>query len=164
MAEEDRNLTTSLFPLFPTPDAASASASTTVSSAPQWLSNSSFTADLSLINESVSAQYKIQPLDDDDEEEDDEADDGGGRSESKYELVESDGESDDGERSRKRKKRRKKGRKEDEMSNSFAVRKPSGQSWLKSGSVAKGSGSVKDYVFDSHGDRDNLAFGSLYRY
>lgn len=39
-----------------------------------------------------------------------------------------------------------------------SVRKPNVSSWANSN-----EGKSKEYYFDSHGDRDNLAFGSLYR-
>ncbi|CAM8981084.1 unnamed protein product [Rhodiola kirilowii] len=161
---------TSLFPVFSIPEGASANDTvasvnaslqnfTSSSAAPQWLSNTSFTADISLINDTVSAQLNIRPIQSEEDGDDEEEEVDGGRSSPKYGLVESDGESD-GESGR-RKKRRKKRRKEDVLDR-FSARKSSGQFWAKSGSAVD-MASSKDYVFDSRGDRDNLAFGSLYR-
>ncbi|KAE8681526.1 UPF0614 [Hibiscus syriacus] len=61
----------SLFPLFP---AAAVPASTiaTSSSVPQWLSNPSFTADLSLINDPVSSLSRSLNVEEEEEEEEDE--------------------------------------------------------------------------------------------
>uniref|UniRef100_A0A7N0UFL9 Protein NRDE2 homolog n=1 Tax=Kalanchoe fedtschenkoi TaxID=63787 RepID=A0A7N0UFL9_KALFE len=145
--------TTALFPILTTPEHTAATATVNTSpqniSAPQWLSNTSFTAD---IHHAVSSQHNIPSLPSDEE-----ADQRGASP--RYGLLNSDGDSDSETKKRKRKKRP---RMSADVSNTFAARKPSGRFWDKSGSAFE-TASSKDYIFDSRGDPNNLAFGSLYR-
>lgn len=81
-----------------------------------------------------------------------------------YELLESSASDDDSEheKRKKRKKKRRRRRNESEERGGFGEygsRKSDVRAWAD----ADGRPS-KDYYFDSNGDRDNLAFGSLYRY
>lgn len=82
---------------------------------------------------------------------------------SRYEILES-SESDGGGRDRERKKRKKrKKRKRDSSAerggfNAFGSRKSRVRAWVDSEAKV-----AKDYYIDSHGDRDNLAFGCIYR-
>ncbi|KAK9278602.1 hypothetical protein L1049_028175 [Liquidambar formosana] len=131
---------------------------------PQWLSNSSFTVDVSVINDAVSASYNPNITQPEEQEEQED------QKESKplpnnYELLESsasDRDSDAAEidkRERKKRKRKRKRYGEDAAAaNDYASRKPGVRSWATSDSKPS-----KDYYFDSRGDRDNLAFGCLYR-
>ncbi|MED6172880.1 hypothetical protein PIB30_054061, partial [Stylosanthes scabra] len=158
----------SIFPLFPS--TASSSSVLATATVPQWLSNSSFTADVSLINKAVASQIHSETAlsprqrhrsDDDEEDEDD----GGNRAPEKpYEILES-SESEGRDKKEKRsKKKRKKKRKRDRSPergglDGYSSRKSGVRAWADSES----STAAKDYYFDSHGDRDNLAFGSIYR-
>jgi len=152
----------SLFPLFP---ASSSLQITTTSSTPQWLTNSSFTTDISVINDAVASQLNreatLSPSQNDEDDEN--------RAEehplpSRYEILES-SESDGGGRDRERKKRKKKKKRRRDSSaerggfDGFGSRKSRVRVWADSESNI-----TKDYYFDSHGDRDNLAFGCIYRY
>ena len=82
-----------------------------------------------------------------------------------YELLESSASEDDSEhekRKKRKKKKRRRRRNESEERGGFGEygsRKSDVRAWAD----ADGRPS-KDYYFDSNGDRDNLAFGSLYRY
>ena len=152
--------TPTLFPLATGPSSTLAS-----TSVPQWLSNSSFTADISLINDAVASQLRdetaLSPPQDHDEEEDEK------RAQDKplhssYEILES-SESEGREREKKKKKKKKK-RKGDRSRergglDGYGSRKSRVRAWADSE-----SSTAKDYYFDSHGDRDNLAFGCIYRY
>lgn len=82
-----------------------------------------------------------------------------------YELVDSsasDENSSEGKEDKKEKKKKK--RKRRNRSSEVAApldygpssRKPDGKSWANT--------TNKEYYFDSRGDRDNLAFGCIYRY
>ncbi|KAJ4835452.1 hypothetical protein Tsubulata_042729, partial [Turnera subulata] len=182
----------SLFPLFaassasPHPQAtatatASSSSSSVVPVPPEWLSNTSFTADLSVINDAVSSlnnlPHEPSSSEDDDyqpkpraqpstqyellkEEEDVESERPGGGDYSRS-LSESDS---DGERRKKKRKRRKhekkrkRSRDEERGGNGLAPRKSNVRVWADS--VTK---PAKDYYLDTHGDADNLVYGSLYR-
>ncbi|XP_047151586.1 nuclear exosome regulator NRDE2 isoform X2 [Vigna umbellata] len=151
----------SLFPLFA---ASSSLQATTTSSNPQWLSNSSFTTDISVINDAVASQLNREatlspPQNDEDDE---------NRAEahplpSRYEILES-SESDGGGRDRERRKKKKKKKRRRDSSaerggfDGFGSRKSRVRVWADSESNV-----TKDYYFDSHGDRDNLAFGCIYR-
>ncbi|XP_029129968.1 protein NRDE2 homolog isoform X2 [Cajanus cajan] len=156
----------SLFPLFPL-TASSALQTTTTSSAPPWLSNTSFTADISIINDAVASQLsreaeQLPPQSDDEGEDENRAQEK--PLPSSYEILES-SESDGGGRERKKERRRKKRKKRKRDSSAerggldgFGSRKSRVRAWADSeANVSKG------YYFDSHGDRDNLAFGCIYR-
>lgn len=160
----------SLFPLFPTLDASrSQQSSLTPASVPQWLSNSSFTADLSIINDAVSnltttLSNQLEPdLEEEEEEEEERLKDK--RPETKpppsYDYLESSSESERDRRNDiKRKQKRKRKRSKDRGGpDDYCARKSDVRAWA--GSETKPS---KDYYFDSRGDPDNLAFGGLYRY
>ncbi|XP_014514785.1 protein NRDE2 homolog isoform X2 [Vigna radiata var. radiata] len=152
----------SLFPLFPA--SSSLQTTTTTSSNPQWLCNSSFTTDISVINDAVASQINREatlspPQNDEDDE---------NRAEvhplpSRYEILES-SESDGGGRDRERRKKKKKKKRRRDSSaergglDAFGSRKSRVRVWADSESNV-----TKDYYFDSHGDRDNLAFGCIYR-
>ncbi|TYJ42699.1 hypothetical protein E1A91_A03G105500v1 [Gossypium mustelinum] len=158
-AVDDQHPNPSLFPLFP----AAASTVTSTSGISQWLSNPSFTTDLSLINDAVSSLPRslddVQEEEDAQEEEENEAKQ---QQQEKlphsYELLEEEEEEQEEEEDsdgdkygkRKRKKRSKRRNKKKKIS------KEIGDS--KSKSIHS-----NDYYFDSHPDHDNLAYGSLYR-
>ncbi|XP_020268919.1 protein NRDE2 homolog [Asparagus officinalis] len=145
----------SLFPLTSNPNPNTSSTSNTN---PQWLSNPSYTLELSSL---PSASAAVPPLyyssDDEPFTRPDPP---------SYDLVgsaPSDSDSDGDRRSlkRKEKKRRKKKRRresEKEGSEREAFRKPGVLDWA--GSETK---LAKGYHFDVHGDQDNLVYGSLYR-
>ncbi|KAM1938381.1 hypothetical protein FF1_015989 [Malus domestica] len=153
---------TSLFPVVP--------ASQQITSVPQWLSNTSFTTQLSAINDAVAAHFKPEPPPSPPAPHEHEQ--GDVRSQAQpYEMLESSSgsdRSDERERTKKKKKkkskRRKKRRRESSVergSGAFAdygSRKSGVRVWADSETKPS-----KDYYLDSHGDRDNLAFGSLYR-
>nr|KJB30256.1 hypothetical protein B456_005G134900 [Gossypium raimondii] len=157
-AVDDQPLNPSLFPLFP----AAASTVTSTSSIPQWLSNPSFTTDLSLINDAVSSLPRslddVQEEDAQEEEENEAKQQEQEKLPHSYELLEEEEEEQEEEEDsdgdkygeRKRKKRSKRRNKKKKIS------KEIGDS--KSKSIHS-----NDYYFDSHPDHDNLAYGSLYR-
>ncbi|KAG5530843.1 hypothetical protein RHGRI_025714 [Rhododendron griersonianum] len=133
---------------------------------PSWLSNPSFTAD-----PVTSPRYSHLPLSESESEESEgpKPNDNNNTKPRSYELLET--ASSDGERDVKedKKKRKKKRRRKLSSSSSRDVkasrsafnydvtsRKPNVSSWAS-------SDSTKSYYFDSGGDRDNLAFGCLYR-
>ncbi|XP_057959622.1 uncharacterized protein LOC131152049 isoform X2 [Malania oleifera] len=174
-AGNSQQLHSSLFPL-PPPLGASIDCAPGV---PQWLCNTSFTTDLTVINDAVSSHrpqdssgQQVEEEDGGDDDEDRDEGEPNERPKSKasisYELLESSPsdagrDSDAFERSkrvRKKKKRKRKKSGDDLMADDydFASRKPAVRSWASSDSKP-----AKDYHFDSHGDKDNLAFGSLYR-
>lgn len=150
--------------LFPLSDSSSLQTTTSV---PQWLYNSSFTTDVSLINDAVASQLNREatespPQNDDVDDEDNRGQEKPFRS--SYEILES-SESDGDRRGRekKEKKRKKKKRKRDRSGerggyDGYGSRKSRVRAWADSE-----SNTSKDYYVDSHGDRDNLAFGSMYR-
>ncbi|CAJ1952201.1 unnamed protein product [Sphenostylis stenocarpa] len=151
----------SLFPLFP---ASSSLQTNTTFSTPQWLSNSSFTTDISVINGAVASQLNREttlspPQSNDDDENRAEAN----PPPSRYEILES-SETDGGGRDRERKRRKKKKKRRRDSSterggfNGFGSRKSRVRAWADSETNV-----TKDYYFDSHGDRDNLAYGCIYR-
>ncbi|KAL3374250.1 hypothetical protein AABB24_005955 [Solanum stoloniferum] len=173
--EEEAPKNSSLFPVFPQTQISSASNPTTSYNAvPEWLRNSSFTTDISVINDAVSTNYgnvQFQENLEEDEAEDVEKENQKGEG-APYELLHSSGSerghsssSDDG-RDSKKKKRKKKRKKSHRSSDDrplydYALsssRKPDVRTWASSAAA-----NVKDYYFDSRGDRDNLAFGSIYR-
>lgn len=134
----------SLFPLFPTNN------SSFTPEGSQWLSNTSFNTDLAIVNEAVVAEAYNK--DDDDEqgaEDEPQFSPSGVKLSTSYELVEE--ESYDGETERKKETRRKKKK-----------RKRSKEIGEDFDSIS--STKSRDYYFDSHGDRDNLVYGRLYRY
>uniref|UniRef100_A0A2N9IK59 Uncharacterized protein n=1 Tax=Fagus sylvatica TaxID=28930 RepID=A0A2N9IK59_FAGSY len=163
-AVEEEAAKPSLFPLFPASDASHSHQITTISiptstAPPQWLSNSSFTADLSIINDAVSNQLEPEL---EEEEENDEAEE---KQQPKpkppsYEFLESSSSESDRDFKKKTKTKKKRKRKSKSSKERDGARKSGVRAWA--GSDTKPSNS-KDYYFDSHGDLDNLAFGSLYR-
>ncbi|TMW97049.1 hypothetical protein EJD97_006322 [Solanum chilense] len=173
--EEEAPKNSSLFPVFPQAQISSASNPTTSYDAvPEWLRNSSFTTDISVINDAVVTNYgnvQFQENLEEDEGEDVEKKNQKGEG-ARYELLHSSGSerghssSDDDGRDCKKKKRKKKRKKSHRSSDDrplydyalSASRKPDVRTWASSADA-----NVKDYYFDSRGDRDNLAFGSIYR-
>ena len=163
-AVEEEAAKPSLFPLFPASDASHSHQITTISiptstAPPQWLSNSSFTADLSIINDAVSNQLEPEL---EEEEENDEAEE---KQQPKpkppsYEFLESSSSESDRDFKKKTNTKKKRKRKSKSSKERDGARKSGVRAWA--GSDTKPSNS-KDYYFDSHGDLDNLAFGSLYR-
>lgn len=153
----------SLFPVQPQPFSSSNDG------ASEWLQNASFTADLSVINDAVSSRYKAQKQIESESEDDEEVKERQENLRPQYELLDSsEPDKDSGisssEERRNRKKRKKKKRKRDLSGDAPPVydytssRKSDVRTWESS------STNSKDYYFDSRGDRDNLAFGSLYRF
>ena len=165
--EEEKGLAEpkpSLFPLFPASDASQSHSHQLITPTPpsQWLSNSSFTADLSVINDAVSIQPQPQPQleEEEDEEEEEEEEPEEKQPKSKeYEFLESD--QDDNKKNSKNKKKKKKKRKRSKEREDGA-RKSGVRAWA--GSDYNSNSNSKDYYFESRGDPDNLAFGSLYRF
>ncbi|KAM7471048.1 hypothetical protein LguiA_009231 [Lonicera macranthoides] len=165
--EELNKPSSSLFPIFH-------NSSTTTSSqlnpnqnprAPQWLSNTSFTTDLSVINEAVSTHYSHLQSDLQAEEEEEQRDSAtANEAKTKYQLVDSSMSDEDvEEKKRKRKRKSRKRYREAGASYDYAPsRKPDVRSWTKSTNISSSS-TTKEYYFDSQGDRDNLAFGCIYR-
>ncbi|KAI3796903.1 hypothetical protein L1987_39590 [Smallanthus sonchifolius] len=132
------------------------------SSAPAWLSNTSFTADLSTINDVVAARHDRHSELDDEEEREEELEER--RPQPRYELVDSSASDQDLDgrrgRSSKKEKRKRKKRKQSDYEYGPSSRKQNIQSWANNSTTSSGN---KEYYFDSRGDLDNLAFGSLYR-
>lgn len=124
----------------------------------QWLQNSSFTTNISVINEAVS-KYPLQQDDDDDDNEQ-QATNTADETRKRYEFLSSD---EEDPRASKKHKRRKKIRENSSSRSSYAYdaysRKPGIDKWASHSTSA----TDKEYYFDSRGDRDNLAFGSIYR-
>ncbi|XP_056168937.1 uncharacterized protein LOC115676257 isoform X2 [Syzygium oleosum] len=163
-SREEPGTTSSLFPLSDAP----AAGTTVAPRVPQWLSNSSFTADFAAINEAVSSVHDRHAS----PRSESESDDGRGRGRegdlpatgTSYDLLESsesggDSKSESRRRKKKSKRRRKRSRERgDDGAGEFGSRKSDVRAWA--GSALK---PAKDYYFDSRGDRDNLAFGSIYR-
>jgi hypothetical protein len=154
----------SLFPVFPITNS---SLQITTSSVPQWLSNSSFTTDISVINDDVASLLNREtvqsPSQDDDSEENRPQEKSLPPTYAILESSESDGEGI-GREEKKRSKRKKKKSKRDRSSersgfDGYGSRKSRVRAWADSD-----ANTAKDYYFDSHGDRDNLAFGCIYRY
>ncbi|XP_019430339.1 PREDICTED: protein NRDE2 homolog isoform X1 [Lupinus angustifolius] len=152
----DESKPSSLFPLFSISNSLSLQ---TTNSVPQWLCNSSFTSDVSIINDAVVSQLHHEtteyPSQDDDEDNNEKQ-----PFHSSYEILkssESDGERR--ERGKKDKKRKKKKRKHERSElDGYGSRKSRVRAWADSE-----TNTSKDYYIDSHGDPDNLAFGSMYR-
>ncbi|URE46950.1 hypothetical protein MUK42_32857 [Musa troglodytarum] len=164
---ESSALKPSLFPLFPLSSNPSLPDSSP-SSAPQWLSNASFAFDVSSLpgRGSDRPSWEERASTDSDGEASGAAADGDPAParppQRSYDLVPSspsESSSKDERRSKGKERRRRKRRKrEKERSDDGASRKSEVRAWA--GSDAQPS---KDYYFDAHGDRDNLAFGCLYR-
>ncbi|KAH7656128.1 siRNA-mediated silencing protein NRDE-2 protein [Dioscorea alata] len=151
--EEEDQKPKPLFPLFPI------SSKPSSSEASQWLSNPSFTLDPSSF---PTAPAPIPPDSDDD---DSTADAPAAPAPPSYDLVasspspSSSEEADARRLKRDDKRRRRKKRKRDrEKEDDGTSRKSRVRAWA--GSETK---MAKDYYFDSHGDRDNLVYGSLYK-
>ncbi|OVA16559.1 RNA-processing protein [Macleaya cordata] len=170
--EEDEQKKPSLSPLFPLSDPSTNNNST--SKNPQWLSNTSFTTELSVINQSISSHYEtlttINPL----EQEEEEPPSVPPTKPSSFSLLNSSSssssssysDSDERERKNKKKKKKKRRRKRSREEASAAAHFYSSTSSRKSGVPIWAGSDIKpskDYYFDSRGDLDNLAFGSLYR-
>ncbi|XP_022137173.1 protein NRDE2 homolog isoform X3 [Momordica charantia] len=168
---QDPNPKISLFPLSLAPQ--NPQGTLPNSSVPQWLCNSSFTTDLSVIDDAISSQNIVYSALSDDANREDAVEDEGGssaepgaqKSSRSYELLESSASDDDSEhekrKERRKKKKKRRRRNEYEESGGFGEygsRKSDVRAWADDSSRPS-----KDYYFDSQGDRDNLAFGSLYR-
>ncbi|XP_068659851.1 uncharacterized protein [Aristolochia californica] len=148
--EEEKEPRPSLFPLFPAAD----SSNLDNFNSSQWLSNSSFTADISTIHASVVQNDAAVDVGSDLAEEE-----AVPRKQPAYVLLESS--SSDREDEKRRKKKKKTSRREkyrEREVESGVSRKSRVDIWARSGGK-----SAKDYYFDTKGDRDNLAFGCLYR-
>lgn len=170
-AVEEEELKPSLFPLLPVVDPHPPTTTSANPSLPQWLCNSSFTTDVSVINDAVSSQLQRQQPEEDEEEEDDPSNvrtlpEEPSRVYEQLESSESDGNLEsESRRSRKKKKSGKKRKrlrsseKGGEFGGAFGSRKSDVRVWADSETRP-----AKDYYFDTRGDRDNLVFGCLYRY
>ncbi|GAU45438.1 hypothetical protein TSUD_297410 [Trifolium subterraneum] len=151
----------SLFPVFPITNS---SLQITTSSVPQWLSNSSFTTNISVINNDVASLLNREtaqsPSQDDDSEENRPQEKSLPPTYAILESSESDGEGierEDKRSKRKKKKKRKRDRSAERSGfDGYGSRKSRVGAWADSE-----ANTAKDYYFDSHGDRDNLAFGIL---
>ncbi|RWW21680.1 hypothetical protein GW17_00014162 [Ensete ventricosum] len=160
---ESNTLKPSLFPL-----SANLSPDSLSSSAPQWLSNASFTFDVSSLpgrgsdgphwEERASPDYGVEASG--------AAADGDPTParppQRTYDLVPSspsESSSKDERRSKGKERRRRKRKREKERLDDGASRKSEVRAWAGSDTQP-----TKDYYFDAHGDRDNLAFGCLYRF
>ncbi|KAL5995465.1 hypothetical protein ACLOJK_025527 [Asimina triloba] len=144
----------SLFPVFPLSSQPSLPKSAS-SDVHQWLSNPSFTPSISSLPRPSTAQYT--PFIDESDGSD--ADEIPSTKPRTYELLDSSSPSDretdrdKREKSKKKKKRKRSRERLDDPSRRSGVR-----AWVGSGFKPD-----KDYYFDSRGDRDNMAFGCLYR-
>lgn len=143
----------SLFPLFGQ-NSSSSSTSNSTSQQQQWLCNSSFTADLSVVNDAVSTHFKSlisQPQDEEDENPQPLP-----NSAPVYQPLESDDDQDFEDRidSKKKKTKKKKRKKQSSPDTSFR----------RSSNLHFKTSNPKPYFFDSKGDPDNLVFTSLYRW
>ncbi|XP_042501686.1 nuclear exosome regulator NRDE2 [Macadamia integrifolia] len=149
----------SLFPLFPLSDSSLQS----TSKVPQWLYNPSFTTDLSVVQESLASRDNITSQEREEGEDDEEIPQA---KPPPYDLLKSSASDEDrdtesrrerrGEKNKKKKRKRRRSR--EQADDDYSSRKSAVHAWA--GSDTK---PAKDYYFDSRGDRDNLAFGSLYR-
>ncbi|XP_077230808.1 uncharacterized protein LOC143863910 [Tasmannia lanceolata] len=138
----------SLFPLFPLTD----SSLQNTSKNPQWLSNSSFTIDVSTIA-TTSDPSKEYDLGLDDEEIQIPP-----SKPPSYDFLDSSESDLDLEREKRYMHKKKKRRKRSDEKSDYVSRKSGVQAWAGSDSKL-----AKDYYFETRGDRDNLAFGCLYR-
>uniref|UniRef100_A0A2P2L8D0 Protein NRDE2 homolog n=1 Tax=Rhizophora mucronata TaxID=61149 RepID=A0A2P2L8D0_RHIMU len=169
---------TNVFPLFAVSGSASTGHSSSFTVPDQWLCNPSFTTDLSVIDAAVSSFHGQQTGPESDQGDDsDQQRTGEKPSSASYELLPENGEeleeeekevkedpdSDSGREKLKQKKkskkkhRRKRKRSRDE-GEGFTSRKSSVRVWADFEIKPP-----KDYYFDTHGDRDNLVYGSLYK-
>nr|GMC53153.1 protein NRDE2 homolog isoform X1 [Ipomoea batatas] len=171
---EEPKTTSSLFPVSP-------QFSNSAAAVPEWLRNSSFTTNLSVINDSLSAahyrhapfQYEDKEEEEEEEEEEKEVDKGSNKERAQYELLDSSasdrGCSSSPSDSRRKRRMKKRKRRRERSADArkpyehplFSSRKPDVASWASSSAAA--ATNDKDYYFDSRGDRDNLAFGCLYK-
>lgn len=154
---EDEEPNPFLFPLLPV----SGTSPPNISTVPQWLSNTSFSVDLSVINENLNI---TEPEDLDERVEEIELEDKVNQPTHTYDLLESSA-SDDAsaakrdKRDKNKRKRKRKQYSEDGAPNDYGSRKSGVRSWA----AASNTKPTKEYFFDSRGDRDSLAFGCLYR-
>ncbi|KAH0976100.1 hypothetical protein GBA52_017999 [Prunus armeniaca] len=151
---------TSLFPVLPV--------SQQITSVPHWLSNTSFTTQLSVINDAVISHFKPDPLPSPPPPQEHEEEEVPSQAKP-YEMLESSSGSDrSDERDRTTKKKKHKKRKNKRMRErsverghgafaDYGSRESSVRAWADSEKPSK------DYFLDSHGDPDNLVFGCLYR-
>ncbi|EHA8588963.1 protein NRDE2 [Cocos nucifera] len=154
--------TPSLFPVFPLSSNPSLSPPSSFT-APQWLSNPSFTFDVSSLPGSGEAAAVASFRRDSDSEDEAAAEAAPPVRLPTYDLVASSpsASSSEGYRRSKRKegrRKKKRRRREREGLEDGTSRKSGVRAWV--GSDTK---PAKDYYFDLRGERDNLAFGSLYR-
>lgn len=164
---ESNALKPSLFPLFPLSSNLSLPDSFP-SSAPQWLSNASFSFDVS----SLPGRGSDQPHWEERASPDSDVEASGAAAagdptpawppQRSYDLVPSspsESSSKDERRSKGKERRRRKRKREKERLDDGASRKSEVRAWAGSDTQP-----AKEYYFDAHGDRDNLAFGCLYRF
>ncbi|KAL0356389.1 UNVERIFIED_CONTAM: hypothetical protein Sradi_4085800 [Sesamum radiatum] len=168
--EEQPTETTSLFPAYvqhPPARLLPSDPNKGASAASLWLQNTSFTTDLSVINDAVS-KYDL-PREEEQEQEDKVEEVNTDKRPPQYEMVpsspsEATASSDEEHRKRKKKKKR---RKREESTGSRPLYNYATLSSSRNSGVQKWASSStsndKDYYFDSRGDRDNLAFGCIYR-
>lgn len=165
--EEQPTQTTSLFAAFvDQPPSHALPTARNSTSAAEWLQNSSFNTDLSVINDAVS-KYNV-PYEEHDEEEDKREELNSEIRRPQYETVPSSPSdaSAYSDEERRKKRRKKKKRRKEELSTSYSYaatlssnsRKVGVSKWASSSTANE-----KEYYFDSRGDPDNLAFGSIYR-
>ncbi|XP_008240390.1 PREDICTED: protein NRDE2 homolog [Prunus mume] len=152
---------TSLFPVLPV--------SQQITSVPHWLSNTSFTTQLSVINDAVISHFKPDPLPSPPPPQEHEEEEVPSQAKP-YEMLESSSGSDRSDerdrttKKKKHKKRKNKRRRERSVERGrgafadYGSRKSSVRAWADSETKPS-----KDYFLDSHGDPDNLVFGCLYR-
>ncbi|KAJ8646889.1 hypothetical protein MRB53_008637 [Persea americana] len=143
--DEESSPNPSIFPLFPLSD--SSSHIKTASNDPQWLSNSSFTFDISSIQTPIPSSLHI-----------DEPDEAPPSKPPTFDFIDS-SPSDRERAEKKRKKRKKKRKRSREAEGRYEVSRRSGVH-LWAGSEMK---SDKGYYVDTRGDYDNLVYGCLYR-
>ncbi|XP_038687857.1 nuclear exosome regulator NRDE2 isoform X2 [Tripterygium wilfordii] len=167
-AEGEEPKAASLFPLFGV--SAANLNQTSVTAAPaQWLSNTSFTTDLSVVNDAVSALYdRKEHQESSDEEPEPPSAQHKPLSSTSYELIGEEEEgrrvssSDSDGRRRKEHKRHKKRKRSKERGkdtiDGLGSRKSNVRAWADSDTKP-----AKDFYFDTRGDPDNLVFGGLYR-
>ncbi|XP_011072028.1 protein NRDE2 homolog [Sesamum indicum] len=167
--EEQPTETTSLFPAYvqhPPPQLLPSDPNKGASAASQWLQNTSFTTDLSVINDAVT-KYDLPREGQQQEEEDKVEEVNTDKRPPQYEMVPSEATASSDEEHRKRKKKKKRRKREESTGSpplynyaaTLSSSRNSGfQKWASSS-----TSNDKDYYFDSRGDRDNLAFGCIYR-
>ncbi|KAL5721971.1 hypothetical protein ACHQM5_005547 [Ranunculus cassubicifolius] len=152
MDEETPMATSSLFPLFPV------SSQSQSQSQSQWLSNTSFTTDFSIVNQSISSHIKTLKQQSSQSESNSDSDQSIPPPPPSYTIIKSsDSDSDSIRRHRKKKRKSKHGRKRSREFD-YGSRKRGVRAWEDSDTKPE-----KGYYFDSRGDQDNLTYGSLYR-